>query len=146
MLHSYLLYPNTSYFTIINNCISTSNKKEHAYSIYRKPGTNQIFIKGKFWINASPEKTWVNVHNPALYLATVFNEILEMKGTKVQGCARIIDETDSFNSDLENIIATVSTMKQTILVMNKNSQNFYAEQILKTLGLQIKGRGSSNAE
>ena len=36
-------------------------------------------------------------------------------------------------------------MKQTILVMNKNSQNFYAEQILKTLGAQIKGSGSSNA-
>ncbi len=140
-----LVEPSTSYFAIINKCVNTSKKKEHAYSIYRKPGTNQIFIKGKFWINASPEKTWVNVHNPALYLATVFKEILEKKGTIVQGCARVIDETDSFNSDLEKITATVSTMKQTILVMNKNSQNFYAEQILKTLGLQIKGRGSSNA-
>jgi len=30
-------------------------------------------------------------------------------------------------------------------VTNKNSQNFYAEQILKTLGSQIKGSGSSNA-
>ncbi|MBI5678981.1 MAG: D-alanyl-D-alanine carboxypeptidase/D-alanyl-D-alanine-endopeptidase, partial [Planctomycetes bacterium] len=140
-----LVEPSTSYFTIVNKCVSTSQKKEHAYSIYRKPGTNQIFIKGKFWINASPEKTWVNVHNPALYLATVFKEILEKKGTIVQGCARVIDETDSSNSDLEKITATVSTMKQTILVMNKNSQNFYAEQILKTLGLQIKGRGSSNA-
>lgn len=140
-----LVEPNTSYFTIINKCVSTSKKQEHAYSIYRKPGTNQIFIKGKFWINASPEKTWVNVHNPALYLATVFKEILEKKGTTVQGCARVIDETDSFNSDLEKMTETISPMKQTILVMNKNSQNFYAEQILKTLGLQIKGRGSSNA-
>jgi len=140
-----LVDPNTSYFTIFNNCVSTSNKKEHAYSVYRKPGTNQIFIKGKFWINAAPEKTWVNVHNPALYLAIVFKEILEKKGIIVQGCARVIDETDSFNSDLEKITETVSTMKQTILVTNKNSQNFYAEQILKTLGLQIKGRGSSNA-
>lgn len=140
-----LVEPGTSYFTIINKCVSTSKKKEHAYSVYRKPGTNQIFIKGKFWVNASPEKTWVNVHNPALYLATVFKEILEKKGTIVEGCARVIDETDSFNSDLEKITETVSTMKQTILVMNKNSQNFYAEQILKTLGLQIKGKGSSNA-
>src|SRR3990167_3178940 len=124
---------------------STSNKKEHAYSVYRKPGTNQIFIKGKFWINAAPEKTWVNVHNPALYLAIVFKEILEKKGIIVQGCARVIDETDSFNSDLEKITETISSMKQTILVTNKNSQNFYAEQILKTLGSQIKGSGSSNA-
>ncbi|MBI2471437.1 MAG: D-alanyl-D-alanine carboxypeptidase/D-alanyl-D-alanine-endopeptidase [Planctomycetes bacterium] len=137
--------PNTSYFTIFNNCISTSNKKEHAYSIYRKPGTNQIFIKGKFWINASPGKSWVNVQNPALYLATVFKEILGKNGITVQGNARVIDETDSFNSDLEKITETVSTMKQSILVTNKNSQNFYAEQILKTLGSQIKGKGSSSA-
>lgn len=139
------VYPNTSYLTIVNNCISTSNKKEHAYLIYREPGTNQIFIKGKYWINAPPEKTWANVHNPALYLATVFKEILEKKGIIVQGCARVIDETDSFNLDFEKITETISTMKQTILVTNKNSQNFYAEQILKTLGLQIKGSGSSNA-
>ena len=137
--------PNTSYFTIFNNCVSTSNKKEHAYLAYRKPGTNQIFIKGKFWINASPEKTWVNVHNPALYLATVFKEILEKKGIIVQGCARVIDETDSFNSDSEKIVETTSTMRQTVLVTNKHSQNFYAEQILKTLGSQIKGKGSSSA-
>jgi len=140
-----LVDPNTSHFTIFNNCVSTSNKKEHAYSVYRKPGTNQIFIKGKFWINASPEKTWVNVHNPALYLATVFKEILEKKGIIVQGCARVIDETDSFNSDSEKIVETTSTMRQTVLVTNKHSQNFYAEQILKTLGSQIKGKGSSSA-
>ena len=96
-----LVDPNTSYFTIVNNCIITSNKKEHAYSIYRKPGTNQIFIKGKFWINASPEKSWVNVHNPALYFATVFKEILEKNGITVQGNARVIDKTDSSNSDFE---------------------------------------------
>ena len=140
-----LIDPNTSYFTIFNNCVSTSNKKEHAYSIFRKPGTNQIFIKGKFWVNASPEKSWVTIHNPGLYLATVFKEILGKNGIVVQGNARVIDESDSFGSNLERITETTSTMKQTILVTNKHSQNFYAEQILKTLGSRIKGRGSSNA-
>ncbi len=137
--------PNTAYFTIFNTCVSTSNKKEHAYSIYRKPGTNQIFIKGKFWVNASPEKSWVNVHNPALYLATVFREALEKKGVIVGGDPRMVDEADSLDADLEKITETISTMKQTVLVTNKNSQNFYAEQIVKTLGSQIKGRGSLDA-
>ncbi|HHT9130065.1 MAG TPA: D-alanyl-D-alanine carboxypeptidase/D-alanyl-D-alanine endopeptidase [Candidatus Brocadiaceae bacterium] len=140
-----LIVPGTSYFTIFNNCFYTSNKKEHAYSIYRKPGTNQIFIKGKFWVNAFPEKQWVNVHNPALYLATVLKEVLEKNGITVCGSARLINESDSINSNLEKITQTTSTMEQTILVTNKRSQNFYAEQILKTLGAQINGRGSLNS-
>ncbi|MFN3532532.1 MAG: D-alanyl-D-alanine carboxypeptidase/D-alanyl-D-alanine-endopeptidase, partial [Candidatus Brocadia sp.] len=136
--------PNTSYFTFFNSCVYTTNKKEHTYSIHRKPDTNQIFIKGKFWVNASPEKTWVTVHNPALYLATVFKEVLEKNGIAVYGSARLIDESDSV-SDVEVIAQTTSTMEQTVLVTNKQSQNFYAEQIIKTLGVQIKGRGTLEA-
>ncbi|MBV6518612.1 MAG: D-alanyl-D-alanine carboxypeptidase/D-alanyl-D-alanine-endopeptidase [Candidatus Brocadia sp. AMX3] len=137
--------PRTSYFTIRNTCIYTSDKKEHRYAISRKPGTNEIVIKGKFWVNASPEKTWVSVHNPALYLATVLKETLEKNGVAVKGSVRLIDENDSFDEEGEPIIQTTSTMRQTILVTNKQSQNFYAEQIMKTLGAQIKGRGTSEA-
>ncbi len=140
-----LVDPSTSYFTILNSCVYTSNKKEHSYSIYRKPETNQIFIKGKFWVNASLEKTWVSVHNPALYLATVFKEILEKNGIAVHGSIRLIDESDYIDTDTEMITQTTSTMEQAVFVTNKNSQNFYAEQIIKTLGAQIKSRGTLEA-
>lgn len=137
-----LINPDTSYFTIFNNCMCTSNKKEHAYSMYREPETNRIFITGKFWINASPKREWVTVHNPALYLATVFKEVLEKYGILVGGTARLIDETDVADAHMERITQTTSTMRQTISVTNKRSQNFYAEQILKTLGAHINGEGS----
>ncbi len=140
-----LVEPNTSYFEIFNSCVYTPDKKEHGYAMYRNTGTNQIFIKGKFWINASPEKNWVNVYNPALYLATVFKEILEKNGVTVCGNAKLIEEGELANPNLEKITQTISTMEQTILVTNKNSQNFYAEQILKTLGSHIKGRGTLDA-
>lgn len=137
-----LVDPDTSYFTIFNTCVYTSNKKEHAYSVYRKPETNQIFIKGKFWINAPQKTTWVTVHNPALYLATVFKEVLEKNDIVVQGNARLINADESLQTDLEVIAQTTSSMEQTIFVTNKQSQNFYAEQIIKTLGAQIKGSGT----
>lgn len=140
-----LIEPNTSYFTISHDCIYTTNKKEHAYSIYRKPETNQIFIKGKFWINASPEKRWITVHNPALYLATVFKETLEKNGITTDGSVRLIDEQYLDNSEWKEVARTTSTMEQTVFITNKRSQNFYAEQIMKTLGMQIKGRGTLKA-
>ncbi len=140
-----LIDPDTSYFTIFNSCVYTASKKEHRYSMYRKPDTNQIFITGKFCVNASPEKTWVSVHNPALYLATVFKEVLEKNGIVVYGNARLIDECNPVKSDGEVITQTTSTMEQAVFVTNKRSQNFYAEQIIKTLGAQIKGRGTLEA-
>ncbi len=134
--------PNTAYITIVNNCTYTANKKEHGYSLYRKPGTNQIYVKGKFWINAAPEKQWVTVHNPSLYLATVFKEALGKKGITVTGQPRLINEGDFPAVKGEEIVGTVSTMEQTVIATNKNSQNFYAEQILKTLGAHIRGSGT----
>lgn len=142
---SLVIDPDTSYFTISNTCIYTSHKKEHAYSIYREPNTNRIFIKGKFWVNASPDKKWVSVHEPALYFARVFKEVLEKYGITVYGNVRLIDENDSIDSSLERITHTTSAMRQSILITNKRSQNFYAEQILKTLGAQIHGNGSTEA-
>ncbi|TLD43664.1 MAG: D-alanyl-D-alanine carboxypeptidase [Candidatus Jettenia ecosi] len=140
-----LINPDTSYFTIFNNCIGTSDKKEHAYSMYREPETNRIFITGKFWINASPKREWVTVYNPALYLATVFKEVLEKYGILVDGTARLIDKTDVADAHRERITQTTSTMGQTISVTNKRSQNFYAEQILKTLGAHVNGEGSTKS-
>lgn len=140
-----LVEPRTSYFSINNSCVYTSKKKEHLYSIRRKPETNEILIKGKFWVNSAPEKNWVSVHNPALYLAIVFKETLEKNGIPVYGSVRLVDEGDFVSSEEKVITQTTSTMEQTILVMNKQSQNFYAEQIMKTLGVQMKGRGTLEA-
>lgn len=137
--------PGTAYITIINTCTYTANKKEHGYSLYRKPGTNQISIKGKFWINAVSEKHWVTIHNPALYLATVFKEALMRKGVTVTGNTRLVNEGDLSAVKEETITSTVSTMEQAVTVTNKHSQNFYAEQILKTLGAQLQGSGTVQA-
>ncbi|MEK7359723.1 MAG: D-alanyl-D-alanine carboxypeptidase/D-alanyl-D-alanine-endopeptidase [Planctomycetota bacterium] len=142
---SLLVEPNTAYITIVNTCTYTANKKEHGYSLYRKPGTNQISVKGKFWINAVPEKQWVTIHNPALYLATVFKEALVRNGLTVTGNPRLVNEGDLSAVKGETITSAVSTMEQTVTVTNKNSQNFYAEQILKTLGAQVQGDGTVQA-
>ena len=139
-----LIEPYTSYFAIFNKCVYTINKKEHGYSIQREPGTNRIFINGKFWVNRKPEKNWVNINNPSLYFATVFKETLEGSGVNILGNVRLIDESDSVDDNFETIAESTSTMEQTVIVTNKNSQNFYAEQILKTLGYHIKGHGSSD--
>ncbi len=76
-------------------------------------------------------------------MATVFKEILEGKNIRVMGKARVIDETYMYAIQEHNILATTtSSLRQSITVANKNSQGFYAEQILKTLGATINNEGS----
>ncbi|MBM4055879.1 MAG: D-alanyl-D-alanine carboxypeptidase/D-alanyl-D-alanine-endopeptidase [Planctomycetes bacterium] len=140
-----LLEPNTSLITIHNECIYTSVNKQHTYSLYRKPGTNDIWVKGKFWTNAPKKKEWISVHNPSLYLATLFKEMLKKSGISVQGTVRLINKNDREATLLKPIklAKTTSTMEQSVYVTNKQSQNFYAEQILKTLGAHVRGNGST---
>lgn len=142
-LTSVEIEPETSYVKIINRCKTTTLKSKHLYSLYRKPFTNQITIKGNFWSKAQPGKEWITINNPPLYMATVFKEILEGKNVRVMGEARVIDETD-FNARyrLNMLVITTSSLRQSITVANKRSQGFYAEQILKTLGATINNDGS----
>jgi len=135
--------PETSYVKIMNKCKTTTLKAKHFYSLYRKPFTNQIKIKGNFWSKAQPSQEWITIHNPPLYVATVFKEILEGKDVRVMGEARVIGETD-FNArhSLNKLVKTTSSLRQSIMVANKRSQGFYAEQILKTLGAVINNEGT----
>jgi D-alanyl-D-alanine carboxypeptidase, serine-type, PBP4 family len=142
-LTSVEIEPETSYVKIINRCKTTTLKSKHSYSLYRKPFTNQINIKGNFWSKARPTKEWIAIHNPPLYMATVFKEILEGKNIRVMGEARVIDETDiNARHRLNKLVITTSSLRQSITVANKRSQGFYAEQILKTLGAVINNEGS----
>ena len=137
------IVPETSYVRIINRCRTTTSKSKHSYSLYRKPFTNLINIKGNYWSKAQPSKEWITINNPPLYIATVFKEILEGKNVRVMGKARVIDETDIYSIQEHNILATTtSSLRQSITVANKSSQGFYAEQILKTLGATINNEGS----
>ena len=137
-LTSVEIEPDTSYVEVNNKSKTTTEKSKHFYSLYRKPFTNQIKIKGNFWSKAQPGKEWITIHNPPLYMATVFKEILERKNVRVMGEARVIDETDSNTKHSNKIVITTSSLRQSITVANKRSQGFYAEQILKTLGAIIK--------
>jgi serine-type D-Ala-D-Ala carboxypeptidase/endopeptidase (penicillin-binding protein 4) len=138
--------PKTSYVKVINECKTTDMKSKHSYSLYRKPLTNLIYVKGYVWSKTKPEKEWITVHNPPLYTATVFKEILESKNIRIMGKVRVVNDSDlNTERKLHELARTISYLRQSIEVTNKHSQGFYSEQILKTLGAHIKKEGSFSA-
>jgi len=75
----------------------------------------------------------------------VFKNRLESRGIRVNGYAIDIDDYERVinYSDVDLLFVSYSEkLSEIIKVINKGSQNFFAEQLLKTIGLEILGYGS----
>lgn len=138
--------PNTNYVKIKNFVITVHPDSSTQIDFFRAPGTNIINVFGKISLRSKPYKESISVHNPTLYTATVLKETLELKGIKINGNALDIDDTN-LNPDYESMKVLASyespPLSEIIKVINKRSQNFYAEQLFRTLGKIFGGEGST---
>jgi len=136
--------PDTKYVVISNNVIPVSKDSVSSIDVYRERGTNLISVFGTIRDDDSV-KTFVTVNNPTQYAMVILKKVLESKGIKVKGYPTDVDDISSplDYSKLKRVCTTFSPpLKEIIKVINKNSQNFFAEQLLKTIALEKTGFGS----
>ncbi len=137
----YRLDPPTEYVTIINQCRPVA-KAPQQLDFAHSPGTNTITIKGIFRIGTKPHQESITIDQPGLYFGTVLKEtLIHQKGIVIHGNIKLAS-TMLDESKLVELISEESTLLQSIEVTNKRSQNFYAEQILKTLGASRNVQGT----
>jgi len=135
----FMLYPETNFIGVINTAYT--GHKDSLY-VERKliVSRNYLVLKGEIR-KESPGKTFIrHIENPSLYTATVFKEILEDMGIEVKGIveARASTYPDEILDSLKPIYIHYSEpLLHLIYEMNKESINFYAEQILKTIGAEL---------
>lgn len=91
-------------------------------------------------------RTWsgdVTVPDPPLYLAAAFSQVLRDAGVAVDGETRLRTEPVPAGAPGKVLLHTHETPIVPVLsVCNKRSQSFFAEQVLKTLGAERRGRGT----
>ena len=141
-----LLNPNTNYVTIKNNIRTVPPDSATNIDYFRKSGTNIINAFGTISLNANTRIESISIDNPTLYTVTVFKEMLEANGIKVNGEAKDIDEIKPRN-EFTTIYQTLNTttslpLSEIIKIINKKSHNLYAEQVLKTIGKELGGSGT----
>lgn len=137
--------PNTKYISIINNVTVVQSDSGVGLDIHRERGTNVISVFGAIKKGSESEKIFATVNNPTQFAMVVLKEILEMKGIIIRGFPVDADDLayDIDYSNAEKLFSYRSPhLKEIIKVINKNSHNFYAEQLLKTIGLEKEGFGS----
>ncbi|MEE8417710.1 MAG: D-alanyl-D-alanine carboxypeptidase/D-alanyl-D-alanine-endopeptidase [candidate division Zixibacteria bacterium] len=142
--------PPTDYITITNNAVTLPADSEFTLDYYRKPYTNDVtFFGGISLSDTAGEIDYVSVHRPELYTAYILAGIIKDKGIKFKGDIVSLDDMED-DQKTEYRLEKLSPLFEwqsdslglVISVINKNSQNFFAEQSLKTIGRELGGEGS----
>ncbi|MDR3628568.1 MAG: D-alanyl-D-alanine carboxypeptidase/D-alanyl-D-alanine-endopeptidase, partial [Ignavibacteriaceae bacterium] len=137
--------PDTKYVIILNKTVTVPKDSITSIETYREPGTNVISVYGTVRDNSDSVKTYVTVNNPTQYAMVVLKDVLKRKGIIIDGYPIDVNDMTSTPdySKLKLLFTQYSPqLKEIIKVTNKQSQNLYAEQLLKTIGLELKGYGT----
>ena len=141
--------PITDYITIQNNAVTLPPDSSFTLDYYRIPNTNNITFFGGIAANdTSGRIDYVSIDKPEIYCATVLCDVLYSKGIKVKKDIKLLSDRDS-KPILDNVYQNATplfnwqsdSLGEVIKVINTNSQNFFAEQTLKTIGAEKGSEG-----
>lgn len=139
------LVPSTNYLSVNSKVTTVDENYESSISAVRKRGINQILVTGMIAKNSKPIIEHVSISDPTMFFLTVLKEVFERKGIVVQGHIGNLNSAENIfiPDDLTRLYTHRSPqLKIIIKELNKNSNNFYAEQILKTIGLEVYNYGT----
>src|SRR5438132_1361451 len=134
------------YLRLINNTTTVARGEATTIGINRGLSDNELRVWGEFPLGARPFSAYLSVPNPALWAATLFKQALVTRGITVDGESSSRDfrvaEKDRFDPQkaLEMAHLDSESLGEIIHRTNKESNNLYAELILRTLG---KERGAT---
>ncbi|MCH8981510.1 D-alanyl-D-alanine carboxypeptidase/D-alanyl-D-alanine-endopeptidase, partial [candidate division KSB1 bacterium] len=132
----------TSYVTIENFGVTADSSDSSllkGFKIERKwrESQNTITIKGGLKTQSPQKVRVIEIVEPALYFGTLFSELLADEKIALNG--NIIKGT-SPDTNLVLVEHLSEPLSSLITKNNKDSDNLYAELILKTLGAEEKGK------
>lgn len=128
--------PPNDFLTLQNTCVTGRGLP----FITRHIGTNNIIVRGGVPARSGATEVFVAIENPIHYFASVTNETFGRDGIRVDG--QIIITPRDTQAGWRTISQHTTPMNVLVYVVNKKSQNHYAEQVLKILGAEVKKNGS----
>jgi D-alanyl-D-alanine carboxypeptidase/D-alanyl-D-alanine-endopeptidase (penicillin-binding protein 4) len=130
------LEPFDTFFKVSNHALTSGRGQSIRVSRTWDGEHNLIHVSGRIGSGARPFTTYKNVENPTLYALEAFREAAAREEIAVTGESK----RGSVPGDA-HLIWTHESRSLAYLIqdMNKQSNNFMAESILKTLGAELAG-------
>ena len=138
--------PNDDYVHLINNTATAERGVVTSIGIQRGLSNNDVRVWGEFPVSGRAFSAFLSVHDPALHAAAIFKRLLIARGIQVDGEVQSRDfrvpENERFNPEQANELGFTesASLSQIVRTTNKESNNLFAELILRTLG---KERGAT---
>ncbi|MCU1244211.1 MAG: D-alanyl-D-alanine carboxypeptidase [Acidobacteria bacterium] len=130
------LEPPTSYLSVQNSCTTGRGLP----FITRVRNSNDIIVRGGVPTRSGATEVFVTVENPVQYFATVTNETLQRAGIRFLG-QMVVTPKDA-RPGWQAVSQHTTPLNVLVYVVNKKSQNHYAEQVLKIIGAETRHEGS----
>jgi D-alanyl-D-alanine carboxypeptidase/D-alanyl-D-alanine-endopeptidase (penicillin-binding protein 4) len=138
--------PASSFYSLDNRAVTGAPGSERTFDLTREPGTNRVVAYGSLPIGAEPDVEYFAVVDPAGWAATVFREVLARRGIVVDGTVRTISRPADSAVAAGDTVALAAhvgpPLARVVDAVLGRSQNWHAEQLLKTIGREIRGEGS----
>lgn len=128
------------YVTVENRIASVTSAERSTIGVHRSLSSNNLEIWGEFPPGAKGFGARLSVHNPALWAANLFVDALKSRGVQVKGEAQArssrVPVSQRFDPSKAIELAFVQSkpLSEIVRETNKESNNLYAELILRTLG------------
>ena len=133
------LEPPTEFLDVQNSCVTGRGLP----FITRPRNSNTIIVRGGVPARSGATEVFVSVEDPIHYFATVTAETFIRSGLKMEG--RIVVTPRDPRSDWRSVSQHTTPLNIVVYVINKKSQNHYAEQLVKMIGAETKKSGTWEA-
>lgn len=129
---------NTSYIDVVNASLTLPADSSIIEGYSKERGTNKFRIFSQVPTGRTDRES-LTVVNPTLFFVHVLRETLIQNGISVSGMPVDVDDVPvkpnyANKATVQILSHTSRPLKDIIRVLNKRSQNLYAEQLLKTVG------------
>jgi D-alanyl-D-alanine carboxypeptidase/D-alanyl-D-alanine-endopeptidase (penicillin-binding protein 4) len=133
------LEPPTEFLDVENSCVTGRGLP----FITRPRNSNTVIVRGGVPARSGATEVFVSVEDPIHYFATVTAETFIRSGLKMEG--RIVVTPRDPRSDWRAVSQHTTPLNIVVYVINKKSQNHYAEQLVKMIGAETKKSGTWEA-
>jgi D-alanyl-D-alanine carboxypeptidase/D-alanyl-D-alanine-endopeptidase (penicillin-binding protein 4) len=130
------LEPTPSFFRITNRARTAALRTSLNVERLHDDGRNTLVVDGNIRLGSEPLVFHRAVEDPTLFALHTFRDIALREGITIEGTLRkglVPAEAHRLHSHRSRPLATL------VRDMNKNSNNFMAESLLKTLGARFEG-------
>ncbi len=135
--------PDLGLFRIENRARVTAHPSKHRIVIERTPGTNHVVVSGWVYQKAAPVESWVTVLDPVEYFGAALLKAFADEQVQIDG--KLFRKPKLPEGDWQALTVHRTDLLTTLEVVNKRSQNFYAEVVMKLIGAVQCGEGSWSA-